>query len=79
MEIYCNEPESDFGTDNESDFVTCHDSVIDISLKKQSARKRISGDNISRDGLRLKVSTDKLNMDLISWPTNREFVTLNKR
>ena len=52
MEIYCNEPESDFGTD-ESDFLTCHDSVTDISLKKQSVRKRISGGNISRDGLRL--------------------------
>ena len=56
MEIYCNEPESDFGTD-ESDFVTCHDSVIDLSLKKQSARKRISGGNISRDGLRIEVKT----------------------
>ena len=78
MEIYCNEPESDFGTENESDFVTCHDSVIDLSLDKQSARKRISGSNNSRDGLRLEVKHG-LNMDPISSLTNREFETLNER
>lgn len=50
MEIYSNDSESDFETDIESDFVTCNEYLE--SAKKSSVRKRISGGNVSRDGLR---------------------------
>ena len=50
MEIYSNDSESDFETDIESDFVTCNEYCE--SAKKSSVRKRISGGNVSRDGLR---------------------------
>lgn len=52
MEIYSNDSESDFETDIESDFVTCNEYCDTESAKKSSVRKRISGGNVSRDGLR---------------------------
>ena len=52
MEIYNNDSESDFETDIESDFVTCNEYCDTESAKKSSVRKRISGGNVSRDGLR---------------------------
>ena len=60
METYRNEPESDFETDIESDFVTCNDYIIDKTVKQASIRKRISGGNVSRDGLRQDFFTCKL-------------------
>ena len=52
MEIYSNDSESDFETDIESDFVTCNEYCDTEFAKKSSVRKRISGGNVSRDGLR---------------------------